>query len=71
MAKKKVSNRNGRSVSEWGRAMAQRIKSATGLLATFASTKNLSYQITDNFDVLIMVSKGKFQKELNGKTRFA
>ena len=31
---------------------------------------NLNSQISDNFDILIMVSKAKFEKKLNGQTRF-
>ena len=43
----------------------QRIKSATWLLVTFAST-----EITNDFDILIMIFKAKLQKKLNGQTRF-
>ena len=31
---------------------------------------NLNSQISDDFDILIMVSKAKFEKKLNGQTRF-
>ena len=37
----------------------------------FCQYWNLNSQITDNFDILIMVSNAKFQKKLNGQTRFA
>ena len=37
----------------------------------FCQYWSLNFQITDNFDILIMVSKAKFQEKLNGKTRFA
>ena len=43
---------------------AQRIKSATELLAI------LNSEIRDDLDILIMVSKAKFEKKLNGETRF-
>ena len=36
----------------------------------FCQYWNLNSQITDDFDILIMVSRAKFQKILNGKTRF-
>ena len=36
----------------------------------FCQYWNLIFQITFDFDILIMVSKAKFQKKLNGKNRF-
>ena len=36
----------------------------------FCQYWNLNSQITLDFDILIMVSKAKFKKKLNGQTRF-
>ncbi len=41
------------------------------VVGDFCQYWNLNSQITDDFDILIMVSKAKFQKKLNGQTRFA
>ena len=47
-----------------------RFQSACFVAGDFCQYWNLIFQITDDFDILIMVSKAKFQKKLNGKTRF-
>ena len=44
----------------------QRIKSA--IAGDFCEYCNLNSQISNDFDILIMVSKEKFQKILNGQT---
>ena len=40
------------------------------LRGDFCQYWKLNSQITDDFDILTMVSKAKFQKKLNGQTRF-
>ena len=51
-------------------AKAQCVQSACFVAGDFCQYWNLIFQITDDFDILIMVSKAKFQKKLNGKNRF-
>ena len=48
----------------------QCVQSACCVAGDFCQYWNLNSQITLDFDILIMVSKAKFKKKLNGQTRF-
>ena len=49
---------------------AQRVQSACFVAGNFCQYWNLNSQISNDFDILIMVSNAKFKKKLNGQSRF-
>ena len=46
------------------------LHSVVDLTSCFIQYWNRQSQTSDDFDILIVVSKAKFQKKLNGQTRF-